>query len=292
MVRCSTLLRCAAVAIVTAGCGASSANSWESAGIALSASSEELPLAYANAGAIDSGGPASRALERAREKKQALRGERGERLDELREEAIRAYCRVHERWPSAGVLAAEAAFRAGELLRAAGEPDRALEQFAVAKVTKDGGEFVARALYEIGHVQRREGRAELALAAFEELIASAIADEHLRDMASVWSARVLAERGQEADAERVLRRLVQTAKDPLDRIRAFDELMLLVIARGELEGAAGWLRECKFSVTEQSNELTSDGKRVVSALENMRGLKALQSAIADRMKVPGYDPLR
>ena len=235
---------------------------------------------------------ASRALDRARAKKQALLGERGDTLDKLRAEAVAAYVRVHERWPKSGATASEAAFRAGELLRAGGDPDAALEQLRIATQLKNPGEFAARALYEIGHIQRREGHTEPALTAFEELVATGPADAHLRDMAAVWYAKVLAETGQPADAERVLRRLIKTATEPVDRIRAFDELILLVVARGELEGATGWLGECKLSVRATANELTDEGRRVTRALERMRGLTALQKAIKTRMEDPTYDPLR
>ena len=235
---------------------------------------------------------AERALERARAMKQALQGERGESLTRLRAEAVAAYVRVHERWPRSGATAAEAAFRAGELLRAGAEPELALEQFRVAMELKNPGEFAARALYEIGHVQRREGNIEPALAAFEQLVASGPADPHLRDMASVWYAKVLAETGQLPDAERVLRRLTKTATEPTDRIRAYDELILLLVDRGELEGASGWLAECKYSVRDTARELTEKGERVTKALERMRGLTALQKAIEARMRDPTYDPLR
>jgi hypothetical protein len=244
------------------------------------------------AGGSYAGGAASRALERAKQKKQSMNGERGARLDELRAEAVEAYRRVHERWPSSGEVASEAAFRAGELLRAGDSPDQALVQFAAATNIEDGGEYIDRARYEIGHVQRREGRGELALAAFEELMASGQADGHLRDMASVWCAKVLAEQGDPSAAERVLVRLTKTAQSPLDRVRAFDELILLVVARGEFEGATGWLRNCKMSVALDSSAFTEQGRRVCAALENMRGLKALQAAIALRMKRSDYDPLR
>ncbi|MFT6040639.1 MAG: tetratricopeptide (TPR) repeat protein [Gammaproteobacteria bacterium] len=235
---------------------------------------------------------ADRALERARAKKQALQGERGESLTKLRAEAVAAYVRVHERWPKSGATAAEAAFRAGELLRAGQEPQLAIEQFLIATKLNNPGEFAARSLYEIGHVQRREGNIEPALAAFEQLVASGPVDAHLRDMSSVWYAKVLAEAGQLPDAERVLRRLTKTATEPTDRIRAYDELILMVVERGELEGAAGWLAECKHSVRESAGELTAKGQRVTRALERMRGLTALQVAIKSRMQDPAYDPLR
>lgn len=275
--------------MLVSACGANSSYSWESAGVALRGAGE--PNVFGGEVAME-GGAASRALERAKDKKQALNGQRGDELVQLRLAAVDAYRHVHERWPRSGVVASEAAFRAGELLRSAGEPDAALGQFEIAVGVADGGEFTSRALYEIGHVQRREGRMGLALEAFEELASSAIADDHLRDLASIWYAKVLAETGQMADAERVLKRASKTAKDPVDRIRAFDELILLIVERGDLEGASGWLRDCKLSVAEQSLELTTEGGRVLRALENMRGLKALQLAIAVRMKRADYDPLR
>lgn len=273
-------------------CGGSYANSWEASGIELLETSEQLALSGSRFEAPALDGPAMRALERARQKKQALRGERGERLTKLRLEAIDAYQRVHERWPEAGGITAEAAFRAGELLRTGGAPNLAIQEFEIAVGTREGGEFSARARYEIGHVQRREGRSELALAAFEELTASPAADDHLRDMASLWYAKVLSEIDQPRDAERVLRRLVKCAVAPTDRIRAYDELIVMVVDRAELEGASGWLRECKMSVAEESLAMTKEGERIRSALENMRGLKALRSAIEQRMAQPGYDPLR
>ena len=86
--------------------------------------------------------------------------------------------------------------------------------------------------------------------------------------------------GDEDEAERQLRALVRRAADPIDRLRAYDELVLILARSGRLAAAVGHFAEAKRSVLRESLEATTRGERVRKTLEDMRALAVLRDAIA------------
>ncbi|MDF1798181.1 MAG: tetratricopeptide repeat protein [Planctomycetota bacterium] len=200
----------------------------------------------------------------------------------LRGAVVEAHLAVAHAWPDEPE-GAEAAFRAAELLRAAGDAEGALEAFEQAARLGRGTPLGARARYEAGHVHRREGRHAEALEAYASVAADPGAEAYRRDLAGLWTAKTRLELGDRDGAELCLRRLVGEVADPLTLVRVHDELILILVERGELEGACGWLAACKQAVASPSKELTRRGARVRSALEDLRCLPRLRSAIGARL---------
>ena len=233
-------------------------------------------------------------LRHAAEARAAIRGEAGPRREAARAAAVEAYRAVRAHFPDDAAACAEAAFRAGELLRASGSVEAALAEFAVARDRGAHTPFRVRAMLESGHVHRRAERHERALAAYEEVFAEEEAARGQRDEAALWIGRVHHEQGRAEDARRTWQRVADGAEDPLDRVRAWDGLASLLVEAGDLEGAAGTLERCRESLAEAAAEETRQGERVRNALSAMRSIDELARAVARRAEAPrgGDEPAR
>ena len=215
-------------------------------------------------------------LEHARGLKVAMRGTEGAAREEARRAAVAAYRAVRTHHPTARSVAAEAAYRAGELLRAGGQADGALDEFQEARDRGAGTAYRARASLEIGHLHRRARRTEPALDAYLGVAMDTTTCPCRRDEALLWAGRVWADGGRDADARRVFQRVAEEGEDPLDRVRAYDELGLLHLERGDPEAAAGVLDVCRLALSEVALERTRTGERVRDAMARMRVVDALQ----------------
>lgn len=221
-------------------------------------------------------------LKLASELRSALRGREGAERETARTRAVAACRAVRQYFPTETAPCAEAAFRAGELLRAAGDLEAAGAEFALARDTGGSSPFRLRALLELGHLQRRGRAFEKALASYEALIADRAATPGQRDEASLWAGAATHELGRAADARRIWQRVADGAEDPLDRVRAWDRLASALIESGDLEGAAGTLERCKEALASSAAEETRLGERVRSALDGMRAADELPRAIERR----------
>jgi tetratricopeptide (TPR) repeat protein len=200
--------------------------------------------------------------------------------------AADAYRAVREHYPGDAAACAEAAFRRAELLRQAEELETARAEYALARERGAGTPWRVRAALEQGHLERRARRSPEALAAYDAVVADASSSPGQRDEASLWTARVLADLGRAADAVRIWTRLGDGADDPLDRIRAHDDWARDLVARGDLEGAAGVLERCREKLFDAAQEESRLGERVRNALTSMRALEDLARAIARRREAP------
>jgi len=218
-------------------------------------------------------------LKLATELRNALRGLEGAERAAAQARALAACRAVRQYFPNEGWACAEASFRDGELLRAAGDLAGAAAEFQAAREQKCESPFRVRALLEIGHLQRKAKEFPKALASYEAALGEQGATPGQRDEASLWAGAVYRELERPADARRVWQRVADAGEDPLDRIRAFDRIASLLVESGELEGAAGTLERCKEVLAGPAAEETRTGERVRSALANMRAIEELQRAV-------------
>jgi len=229
-------------------------------------------------------------LKHATELRNALRGLEGAERDAARARALAACRALRQYFPNEGRACAEAAFRAGELLRAAGDLEGAAAEFQVAREQKGDSPFRVRALLEIGQIQRKTKAFEKALASFEAVLADQGAAPGQRDEASLWAGSVYRDLQRPSDARRAWQRVADTGEDPLDRVQAFDRIASLLVESGDLEGAAGTLERCKEALAGPAAEETRNGERVRSALQNMRATEELQRAVERRQSGAGEKP--
>jgi tetratricopeptide (TPR) repeat protein len=223
-------------------------------------------------------------LEHARRLKQARRGRSARDRERWTRKAIEAYRAVRVHHPWATRLSAEAAFRAGELLSASGRLEGAIAEFGVACELGVGTPFRARGWLSVGCLQRRSGDPRAALEAFLSVVADPESSPAYRDDAWLWVGRVHQETGRIDDARQAWRRVVSHARDPLDRVRAYDFLGITWIEEGDLEAAAGVLDECLRALSEQALERTNTGNRVRRGLARMRLVRRLPEEVEARMR--------
>lgn len=221
-------------------------------------------------------------LQRATELRQVVRNASSDERRAARSNAARAYIAVRTYFPGSTAESAEAAFRAAELLRANGEVPAALKEFQWARDQGGDSPFRVRAMLEIGHVERRAKHLQASLSAYEAVMSAAAATQRQKDDAALWVGTVYAQLERLEDARRVWQRVADGADDPLDRVRAYDELASAAVAQGDLEAAAGILERCREALAAVAAEETKLGDRVRGALAGMRAHDELQRAVADR----------
>ena len=225
---------------------------------------------------------AEQQLARARRAKRALWGTTGRARWRARLRALEAYRAVRAHFPEDRQRGAEAAFRAGELWRSGGEDGAAIEEFTIAIELAPTGPFAPRAALEIGHLQRRAGDREAALAAYTAVFGDEHAAHRYRAQAALCAGSVHREQGARSLARALWEPVAHGAEDPSLRVSAFDLLALDLIAVGDLEGAAGTLAQCRAALAEDAREDTARGARVRSALMRMRAIDALAQAVQQR----------
>jgi tetratricopeptide (TPR) repeat protein len=216
--------------------------------------------------------------------KRALRGARGVRREEARASAVEAYRAVRVYFPDEHALGAEGAFRAAELLRSGGQERPALAEFRQAWLLGRDTRIGARAGLEMGHLDRRGMRLNDALSDYAavEALGSDFAEE--RDLAAYWTGRVHSRLGRAADARRCFERAARRGVDPLQRVRAFEAWIQVLIDERQLEGAAGVLALCRDSLREAARERSGLGVRVRAALEGMRSPGRLAKEVERRRR--------
>lgn len=229
-------------------------------------------------------GSPSKQLEHARRLKNARRGRPPEERARSAADAIAAFRAVRRHFPWATRLGSEAAFRGGELLSATGRTAEALAEFEFAIRSGDGTPFRARAGLASGRLHRRRGDLDAAYAAFVDVAASPDTSHARCYEAWIWIGRVRAEAGLPEEARIAWREVTRHARDPLDRIEAYDFIGLTWLDRGDLEAAAGVLNECLRRHSEPALEATRTGARVRLSLARMRLVRRLRSEIEARLR--------
>jgi tetratricopeptide (TPR) repeat protein len=221
-------------------------------------------------------------LANARRLKRQMAEKQGEELVFWRKLAVEAYQAVRVFHPGERAAAVEGAFRAGELLRAAGDDTSALEEFRWAVEHGEESEFRVRARLESGHLHRRAERWRESLQAYLDAAADPHASAARREDAWLWVGSAWKALGRPEDARLAWRRVAEQGSDTLARVTAFDELALLYLEEAELEGAAGVLDECLRALSTHALEETEEGERVRRAMLRMRIVDELPRAIARR----------
>jgi tetratricopeptide (TPR) repeat protein len=223
-------------------------------------------------------------LEAAGRLRAALRGAQGAARAAKLRSAVAAYRAVRVFWPGEQELCAQAAFRAGEMLRTEGDEPAALVEFQFVRGLKLRSAWQARAGHEIAHIHRRAARHTQSLESYLAVHDDPRSEPARRDEAALWAGREYVLLGKQEEARRRWRALTAHAEDPLLRIDAWDELALASVDAGDLEGAAGWLGQAREALADVGLQETEHGERVRGALERMRAIRRLERAVAQRVR--------
>ena len=200
-----------------------------------------------------------------------------------RSAAIAAYRAVAREHADLASLAAEAAFRAGELARADLDAAGARADFARAAELGRETPLEDRARLENAHLDRRAGDHEAALSGYLELL-GATSDARSADGARYWAGRSCAALGRLAEARAHFATAASEARDPVERVRAFDAWMAAWIEEGDLEAAAGVGLRAHVELAGPLAEETESGRRTRRAFERMRSPPELRERVRDRYR--------
>jgi tetratricopeptide (TPR) repeat protein len=170
---------------------------------------------------------------------------------------------------------AEAAFRAGEVLRTlkrVAEADaRFLEAEGIGRDAEQGREFAARGLLERAHLMRRDGRDEEALAAYSGV------REHYADQrraaahAMTWSGKLLLAAGRRAEAAELLLAFHEAYPEyPAEAVRNADLVAVDQFEAGEEDAARDTLAAVRLAMEPVLAEGGRTADAVRKALEGMR----------------------
>lgn len=229
-------------------------------------------------------GSAALQLSYAKVQKRKLRGQRGERRMQARREAISAYRAVRRYFPRERALGAEAAFRAGELLRSGHFDSEAVAEFEAARDLGKGTAYGPRGGLELAHIHRRHARLNDALSSYEDVTLMKDIDAEFADRARYWAGCVQAKLGRHVEARRSWERVARKGTGPIERITAFDAWIDSLVSAEDLEGAAGVLKLCNDELRSLAAEQTKLGLRVRNALERMTSVERLVRAVEQRAK--------
>src|SRR5262245_37314981 len=199
----------------------------------VSSRARDAPLREAEVRAVPRMADAGAQLAHARRLKREMHARAGPELDSRRNRAVEAYRAVREFHPGARSACVEAAFRAGGLLRASGDEAGALAEFGWAVGHGERTAFRVRARLEIGHLHRHARRWRAALEAYLDAAADPDAGSALRESAWVWAGTSWKGLGLLEEARGAWRRVAEHGTDALARVRAFDELALVLVEESE-----------------------------------------------------------
>jgi tetratricopeptide (TPR) repeat protein len=225
-------------------------------------------------------------LAHARRLKRQMADKSGDELVSWRKLTVEAYQAVRVFHAQARAACGEAAFRAAEILRAAGDEAGSLAEFQHAIELSPGDAFRVRARLELGHIHRRAQRWREALAAYLDAAGDPAARGARRDDAWLWAGTAWQGLGSVEEACAAWRRVAEQGSDALARVRAYDELSLARLAQGDVEGATGELDRCLRALSPLALEETEEGERVHNALVRMRCIEELARAISQRSATP------
>jgi len=197
----------------------------------------------------------------------------GER-DRIRLRAAEAWLRLSAELSPGKDCWGRALFRAGELLRAAGD-SRAQGVFEELVENGGRGDLRDRARLEVAHLARRNGDLDAALAGYETLALDPQSERGRREEAARWCATTLGLAGRRADAERWWSRLAHRARSTHLRVTAWDRLALAALEEGDVEGARAIVERCDASFADAALQHGRHAQALSAALERMTSRRKL-----------------
>jgi tetratricopeptide (TPR) repeat protein len=216
------------------------------------------------------------ALAAGREQIGSLRGLRGPERKAALEQVATAHDRIAAQFAAEPVVAAAAAFAAAELWRQQGSLALA-EQAYLRAAALDAPRFAQRGLLGAADMQRRQQRAEAALATYAK--AEAVESGSARaQQARLWRGRVLQGLGRLDEAVTVFQFALECAEGPMQVIETANLLALAWLEAGDLEAAARAIEHAERAVEAAADEDPATAERQHKALDGMSARKALQRA--------------
>jgi len=186
-------------------------------------------------------------------------------------EAAALYEAVIIDYPECRPESAQAAFRAGEIYRSVGLPERAGKSFQKAVAFDRSGEFAARSLNELGHLHRRKKDYPKALEFYARVQKECpkVRDECAD--AVTWTGKVLLKQEQSDRGRQVLLGFAERFPDfPVQAIRNIDLAACSLIKEGRIDAAAVLVESCRQTYDRAGDGNKSMKRKIEKALGKMK----------------------
>ena len=224
-------------------------------------------------------------LQHARQVKSAARGTRGAARIEALDRAVAAYAAVTEYWPEPGPVAAEAAFRRGEIQRSLGREGPARASFLEVLDLGPGTAFHPRALLELGHLRRRAGEYGQALERYRQVLEIQGVPLRYANDSREWTARVLLDTAEWKGAAEAARSWKAHAEGPVEIVRAADLEARALAGQGLLDEASRVLEGLREDLADLAADPTPEGEALQRAFERMKAPAEIEKARASSKAV-------
>ncbi|MCA8976597.1 MAG: tetratricopeptide repeat protein, partial [Planctomycetes bacterium] len=180
-------------------------------------------------------------------------------------------------------------YAAAELWRRHGSLPVAEKDYLMA-ARLDRARFGPRGLLGAGDVQRRQNRAEDALASYRKAIESDPTSPPAQ-RARLETAKLLQVMGRSEDAIAAGRIALESARSGRQTIAAANRLALLLIAHGDLDAAAGVIERAEQVPELDDHDDPAVAARLRKAVQAMSARRALQRA-SDKKNEASTDAVR
>jgi tetratricopeptide (TPR) repeat protein len=183
-------------------------------------------------------------------------------------EAARLYSKDY-RGDAQGPIAAEAAFRHGQVLSRLGRDGEARGAYLRATELANEPRLLARARLELAHAARRSGDRIAALDLYLEVVFDPRTPVDLLGDAWEWRGKIHHELGQSLPAEVSFRAWQACAQTLAEEIRAWDRLACLYLELDRPERAKAALAELLAACSEALDPGTDSGRSLFRRLDTM-----------------------
>jgi tetratricopeptide (TPR) repeat protein len=228
------------------------------------------------------GTPVEDALEKADKLAAAAKAAPAERQAKAVDEALAAYDAVIELRPKDEKLVPRVRRHRATLLRFAGRPKEALEEYDKIVEGRARRKDKARALRDGAALLEKGGDFAAAEARLARVLDEYGDDVRERAEAALARGRVLEKMARPEDAAKSYRFVIEKCRDEAEAVIAsYDALALLAIARKDLAEARRWLRDCRQQFEKRAARGDRYGQFVGRLLAGMKAPLALAKALAE-----------
>ncbi len=245
--------------------------------------------ATASAATPKLGAAARAALRSARELAQRARGQRGAERKRRLELAAAAFDRCVAQFAREPAAVALAAWQGAQVWRRQGSLLLAEKDYLLA-AQSDPARYRQRALLGAADMQRRQRRADEALATYARAEAADRSTSHAQ-RARLWVARLLQARGAIDDAITRFQAALEAAPSPRQAMDAADLLAKAWIVKGDLDAAGFVIDHAEQLVAEHGEDDPESAEQLRRAFAQMPSRRALQRA-RDEARDAGGDAVR
>lgn len=229
--------------------------------------------------AVDEPSPAALKLKEASSHRRTSFKKPAEEKRRILLEAAALYEGVIRDFPDYRSESAQAGFRAGEIYRTVGLPERAEKAFLLTLKFDAKGEFAARSLNEVGHLFRRKKEYRRALEYYSRVQKECPDIREQCAVAVTWTGKVLLKQEQGDRGRQVLLGFSDRFPEfPVQAIRNIDLAACSLIKEGRISEAAAMVQSCRDRFAGTLTGEKEENRKIETALQKMKAPEMLDAA--------------